>query len=84
MAKRFKPKYRYQLYSTGESSSKYGNCEVCGKYASEVWYQSEERTYEPLPGEKGPFWTWEGCRSWFWHKKCLVSKQRRQKRKQTG
>jgi len=72
----FKPKYRYQLHNTGESSAKYGDCEICGRHASEVWFQTEERTYAPLPGETGPFWTHEGCVDLFGHKKCLLSKQR--------
>lgn len=34
-------KYKYKLISTGESSSRYGPCEVCGKHVSEVYHQIE-------------------------------------------
>jgi hypothetical protein len=74
---KFKPKYRYQMHNTGESSAKYGDCEVCRKHVSEVWLQIEERTYAALPGEKGPFWTRAGCVDLFGHKKCLLSKRRK-------
>ncbi|MCL4296270.1 MAG: hypothetical protein KJ077_11100 [Anaerolineae bacterium] len=66
--------YRYRLSSTGNSSAKYGPCEVCGKHASEVFSQSEEREYEP--GQ----WTGLGCHSYFGHKECLEGKRRGQGR----
>jgi hypothetical protein len=78
-----KPMCRYTLHNTGESSAKYGKCEVCGRHASEVWYQIEERTYEPLPGDTGPFWTHEGCVNLFGHKKCLLAQHKSAKRKRT-
>lgn len=37
--------FRYRMKSTGASSHKYGNCEVCGQHASEVFHQVEERQF---------------------------------------
>ena len=37
--------YRYDLNSTEESSNKYGNCYICGKHATEVFHQTEEKQY---------------------------------------
>lgn len=65
--------YRYKLTSTGYSSSRYGPCEVCGRHASEVFYQSEERAYERLGGIG---WTFDGCRCLFGHRECLLAKRR--------
>lgn len=69
--------YRYNLKSTGASSAKYGNCEVCDKHASEVFYQTEERTYE-LPTFPANYsgWTGHGCFSYYGHEECLKSQQR--------
>ena len=30
---------KYILISTGDSSNRYGNCEICGKHCSEVFMQ---------------------------------------------
>jgi hypothetical protein len=65
--------YRYRLTSTGDSSAKYGNCEVCNKYASEMFRQSEERAYDD-DGQVG--WTQHGCRNLFGHKECLLAQRR--------
>jgi len=71
------PKYRYILKSTGNSSSKYGVCEVCGKYATEVFSQSEEKYYNIKHNEKiYEGWTKHGCQDYFGHKECLESKRR--------
>ena len=37
--------YRYRLNSTGHSSTRFGPCEVCGKHASEVFIQAEQKRY---------------------------------------
>jgi hypothetical protein len=62
------PNHRYTLTSTGASSAKYGNCEVCGKPVSEVFQQTEEKRYE-----NG--WTRQGCHYLFGHKECLETKR---------
>jgi hypothetical protein len=68
--------YRYKLSSSEESSNKYGACEVCGKYCTEVFYQSEERHYEfDHEGKHYEGWTQHGCHALFGHKSCLESKQ---------
>lgn len=74
-------KYRYQLRSTGQSSSRYGTCEVCGEYCPDVFIQIEEVQYSLLPEEKNVIpeefaWTHFGCHTLFGHKECLESKQR--------
>lgn len=62
--------YQYKLTSTGQSSQKYGNCEVCEKHVSEVFYQVESVEYEP-----GRF-TYYECKNYFGHKVCLLSVRR--------
>lgn len=58
--------YKYKLISTHDNSSKYGNCEVCGKYASEVFHQ-----IEAMKIEDG--WTYANCHNKFGHEQCLIS-----------
>ena len=83
------PMYRYRLLSTGASSHKYGPCEICGKHATEVFSQCEERTYD-LPGtleerleDAAVYiggmlgWTHDGCCSLYGHKECLTDQQQR-------
>ena len=71
-------KYRYRIANTGESSRRYGSCDVCGKHASEVYIQIEERKYtvEFASGKKHTGWTQYGCRTLFGHKDCLLSARR--------
>lgn len=66
--------YRYRLKSIGNSSERYGPCEVCGKHCSEVWFQVEERKY--YNRERGEQFTQHECNSYFGHKECLEAKQR--------
>lgn len=61
--------YRYRLISTGESSQKYGKCEICGEHASEVFHQIEEKKYP-----QG--WTHAECHDAFGHEKCLKNIRR--------
>jgi hypothetical protein len=73
-------KYRYRLRSTGHSSDRYGNCEVCGNRCSDVFIQVEEVQYEiPQEGDKPVeiSWTHYGCQTIFGHEDCLKSKQRK-------
>lgn len=37
--------YRYRLKSLGDSSARYGNCECCRKLVSEVFIQTEEKSF---------------------------------------
>lgn len=67
--------YRYTLKNTGYSSAMYGKCEVCGKKASEVYHQTEERKYTRPDGSIG--WTRDKCNdSVFGHKSCLMKLRR--------
>jgi hypothetical protein len=66
-------RYRYRIKSTGESSAKYGACEVCGKHVSEVFYQVEEKFFR-FPAGSG--WTQHDCRSYFGHRACLMDRRR--------
>jgi len=63
-------KYRYNLKSTGESSSRYGVCEVCKNNCTEVFYQVEEQEYQNNK------WTRYDCHDLFGHEECLKSKQK--------
>ena len=60
--------YRYNLKSTGNSSIKYGKCEVCKQHATEVFRQSEEREY--APGK----WSMSSI-DLFGHEQCLISRR---------
>ena len=65
--------YRYRCKSTGKSSDKYGNCEVCHKPCSDVYYQTEERKF----GEANEdFWTHNKCFDYFGHEECLINRRR--------
>ena len=65
--------YNYSLTNTGQSSSRYGNCEVCREHCSEVWHQVETRNYQ-IGNYQGQ--TFGGCRDLWGHKECLESKQK--------
>jgi hypothetical protein len=65
--------YRYRITSTDASSSRYGNCEVCGNHVTEVHYQVEERYY--IQGSESG-WTRYKCHSLFGHKECLLNSQK--------
>ena len=72
-----KEQYRYDLSSTEGSSQQYGNCDICGKHASEVFIQSEKRHYKiERDGFYREGWTKNKCNDYFGHKECLESKQR--------
>lgn len=59
---------KYRLKNTGYSSKRYGNCEVCNKHVSEVFYQVEEKQYKYG-------WTQSDCNNLYGHKECLIGKQ---------
>lgn len=61
--------YQYKMKSTGHSSNKYGNCEVCDKHATEVFYQTEKR-------KCSGGWTRYMCRDLYGHKECLIKTRR--------
>lgn len=65
--------YKYILTTTGHSSSKYGLCEVCGEYASEIFHQIEMKRYL-IENNDNVFegWTNYGCHNLFGHKECLL------------
>lgn len=67
--------YRYNLSSTGYSSNHYSNCDICGKYATEVFYQTEEKQYfNPITQQLS--WTKNNCFDYFGHKECLLNRRR--------
>lgn len=82
--------YRYRLTSTGYSSRRYGNCEICSEHCSEVFIQTENVRYNPRRGLRNdlPYddnmrnegkpsgWTFYGCFSYFGHEECLLAKRR--------
>ena len=63
-------KHHYTLKSTNKSSVKYGNCEICHKPVSEVFYQKEEKEYVKPNGDIGL--TQESCNSMYGCKECLI------------
>jgi len=69
--------YKYKLVNTGYSSSKYGLCEVCGGYASEIYHQIEMKRYMFKCNSKVyEGWTNYNCHNQFGHKECLLSQRR--------
>ena len=69
--------YKYKLFNTGYSSSKYGLCEVCNDYASEIYHQIEMKHYMFECNSKVyEGWTNYGCHNLFGHKGCLLSKRK--------
>lgn len=83
------PEYRYRITSLDASSSKYGPCEVCGKHATEVFYQVEEMAYAldahdlkvlgdlaTADERAGKGWTRYECHSYFGHEWCLIDSRR--------
>ncbi len=62
--------HRYKLTNTNQSSSYYGNCEICNKHVSEVYTQSHENK---VIIEGKVHWIYIGDA--FGHEKCLLSKQ---------
>lgn len=61
---------RYKLYRTNRSSAYLGNCEVCGKFCSEVYHLTESRKYIRVDtGEES--WTYAGCIDLYGHEECL-------------
>jgi len=67
-------KYKYIINSTNDSSSKFGNCEICNKQVSEVFIQVEQRKYIKPDGEIS--FTGDKCTTLYGHKECLLNKQR--------
>ena len=73
--------YRYKTTPTGYGTDHYGNCEVCGKRASELSMQIEERFVDDAEyakyGMPTKFWTHDKCRApTIGHEQCLVAIQR--------
>lgn len=59
-------RYRYRLRNSGYGSQRYGNCEVCGEYCSEVFILIEKKK---MTQEKG--WTGHNCiECLFGHEDC--------------
>jgi hypothetical protein len=66
--------YSYKLSATGGNSQKYGSCQVCGKYATEVFMQWQSKYYfSPAYGIGG--WTYSGCVVLFGHEQCLRTRR---------
>jgi len=70
--------YKYRIRSLGFSSERYGNCEICGKHCSEVFYQAESKKYKrDLPdGTTKTGYTHHNCHDFFGHKECLESQRK--------
>jgi hypothetical protein len=62
--------YRYILTETGYSSSRFGPCEICGEHVSDEYIQREQRRCY-CSAKQRYYWTYNGMRCHFGHKKCL-------------
>ena len=68
--------YTYRIRSTGESSSRYGPCEVCREHCSDVHLQVELRFYShEHNGERYEGLTRHGCHTLFGHAACLTRRR---------
>lgn len=68
----------YEIESAGESSAKYGNCQICGKYCTEIFSQIEKRLYKRRDGGIGK--TFYGCAGGGFllgHYDCLIKARKR-------
>jgi len=61
----------YRISSTGESSAKFGPCEVCGCWCPEVHHQAAARRYVDADGT--PYFSHTG--NDFGHEACLLSRR---------
>jgi hypothetical protein len=59
----------YSIKSTGQSSDKFGRCELCGCHVSEVYYQTATQTITDIDGD---FETFVNLDVAFGHKDCLI------------
>jgi hypothetical protein len=66
---------RHRIKSTAANSSKLGACEVCGKHATEVFIQSEERSFLD---DGVVAWTRQGTQTLFGHRECLLAERHRE------
>jgi hypothetical protein len=66
-------KFEYRIKSTGRSAQELGNCELCQKHVSEVFYQVE---YWVKPTAQKP----QGAKlfnsSLFGHQQCLLNNRK--------
>lgn len=74
--------YAYDLFDSGDSSARFGPCEVCNKHVSEVYHQVEMRCYgfKPVTAPDtlvAPRWTYHECKSLFGHRNCLEATRRK-------
>jgi hypothetical protein len=65
--------YVYRIRSTGAGSAKFGLCEVCQKYVSETFIQTEGVSFEY---EGQIMITHHECAILFGHRECLLGKRR--------
>lgn len=66
-------RFVYRMRNTGDSSSKFGPCEVCNRPVSEVFLQTEGRVYED--GGQDAI-THHETTQYFGHRECLIGQQR--------
>ena len=67
--------YHYRMKPLKDSSEKYGNCEICGRWVDSVYYQVESRDYFS-PVQKKISTTYHNCSACFGHEECLLSIRR--------
>jgi hypothetical protein len=63
--------WRYTLSRKGCTSQRLGNCEICGEYVNDVYYQGEEKRFIYRFDD-----TWLSGKGIFGHKECLIDVRR--------
>ena len=67
--------YVYRQVNTGESSTRFGNCEICDQFVNNVIHQIEGRIYQNPETELDAV-TYHECHNIFGHQNCLNGAQR--------
>ncbi len=68
--------YHYKLVRMRASSEKYGKCEVCNEFSSDVYLQVETKDY--VNRLNGIRQTAHNCIDLFGHLECLKNSQRKE------
>lgn len=62
---------QYTLHHTGNSSAKYGDCEICGKWVSDVYHQTAHINFVDSEGRDAES-SIENAATVFGHENCLL------------
>lgn len=64
--------YRYKLIQQHATSDKYGKCQICGKFVTDVYHQMAEQRFsiDGILDDDGGSWSHK--HGAFGHKECLI------------